>query len=116
MNTENYIFRQIKLEKELNKIKKKIHSDMGKEQLRLLLPYEQFLRNALKDQNDKDIELDDEEEELKSIEEEGQQYTGRSEPHVVEIESVDDNIKQNLDIKFQHSELQPESKNIKEII
>lgn len=66
MNTDNYIFRSIKLEKELNKIKKKIHEDMSKEQLRMLLPYEQFLRQALKDQSEVNSSH-----ELLSIQEEG---------------------------------------------
>jgi hypothetical protein len=34
MNADNYIFRSIKLEKELNKIKKKIHENMSKKELR----------------------------------------------------------------------------------
>lgn len=51
-NQETYIYRQIKLEKELNKIKKKIHEDMSKEELRRLLPYEEFLTRALIDETD----------------------------------------------------------------
>lgn len=53
-NQDNYIFRQIKLEKELNKIKKKIHADMSKDELRKLLPYEEFLTRALIDESDKE--------------------------------------------------------------
>lgn len=51
-NKDTYIFRQIKLEKELNKIKRRIHDDMSKEELRKLLPYEEFLNRALIDESD----------------------------------------------------------------
>lgn len=39
------------LEKELNKIKKKIHKNLSKDELRLLLPFEEFLTRALKDED-----------------------------------------------------------------
>lgn len=56
MNADNYIFRSIKLEKELNKIKKKIHSDMGNKELRKILPFEQIMKNALKDMDENNEE------------------------------------------------------------
>lgn len=61
---DTYIFRQVKLMKELNKIKKKIHSELGLEELRQKLPFEQFLKRALEDDNDEseadEIEYEDE--------------------------------------------------------
>jgi hypothetical protein len=35
----------------LNKIKEKVHDEMGKDELKRMLPYEEFLRRALKDSN-----------------------------------------------------------------
>ena len=52
MNAENYIFRSIKLEKELNKIKKKVHAELANKELRSILPYAQVLRSALKDEQE----------------------------------------------------------------
>lgn len=42
--------------KELHKIKKKINSDMNVEELRQLLPFEQFLKRALQDENEDSVE------------------------------------------------------------
>ncbi|CDW84990.1 ef hand family protein [Stylonychia lemnae] len=49
-NQETYIYRQIKLEKELEKLRKKINKDLTKEELRRLLPFEAFLSKALIDE------------------------------------------------------------------
>jgi hypothetical protein len=55
-NQETFIFRQIKLEKELRKLKKKIHDNLTKDQLRKLLPYEEFLQRALIDESENEDE------------------------------------------------------------
>eukprot|EP00347_Sterkiella_histriomuscorum_P011269 403373099 len=60
---ENYIFREIKLEKELNKLKKRISKQMTKEELRMLLPYEEFLSRALLDE---ESDIDENENDLTS--------------------------------------------------
>lgn len=40
MNAENYMFRSIKLESEINKIKEKVYDDLSKKQLKTLIPYD----------------------------------------------------------------------------
>ena len=57
-NQENHIFRQIKLEKELNKIRKKVQEEMSKEELRKILPFEEFLNRALKDDSEEEDDDD----------------------------------------------------------
>ena len=87
MNVDNYIFRSIKLEKELNKIKKKIHSDMGNKELRALLPYEQFLKNALLDE-DEDDPSSSEGESLESLDNKSSKR--KEEPETIMINEVDE--------------------------
>lgn len=43
----------------MNKIKKKVHEDIGLEDLRKVLPYEEFLKRALEDENS-DSSVDEE--------------------------------------------------------
>lgn len=50
-SANKYIFRQIKLDKHLDLIKKKIHNTMGKEELKKIMPPEELLRNALIDES-----------------------------------------------------------------
>jgi len=50
MNQDNYIFRQIKLQKEINKIKKKAHGELLEDELQRLVSFEELLRSALMDE------------------------------------------------------------------
>jgi hypothetical protein len=54
MNQDTYIYRDIKLEKELMKIKSKILRHIGKGELKRILPYEEFLNMALRDSDSED--------------------------------------------------------------
>lgn len=63
MAQDTYIYREIKLDKELRKIKKKIRNDMGREELRRILPYEEFLTKALKDNDSESSESQEEDDE-----------------------------------------------------
>lgn len=65
MNQDTYIYREIKLEKELNKIKKKLFKQMGRDELKSILPYEEFLKKALRDSDSE--ALSDEENEFLDI-------------------------------------------------
>jgi len=50
----------VKLLKELYKIKEKVHEGMSIEELRKVLPYEEFLKRAMEDNNeDSDEEFDE---------------------------------------------------------